>query len=79
MAEVRGLPALVAVDEDPEVLDRVEAQLARRYASDYRVECLRDTDEALRTLTQLGDAAVDVALVLVGQSIRRCPALPTSF
>jgi thioredoxin reductase (NADPH) len=64
-----ALPALVAVDKDPEVLDRVEAQLVKRYASDYRVECLRDPDEALRTLTELRDAAVDVALVLMGQSL----------
>ena len=72
MAQVHGLtgfPALVAVDEDPDVLDRVGAQLVRRYANDYTVECLRDSDEALRTLTRLRDAAVDVALVLVGQSL----------
>jgi thioredoxin reductase (NADPH) len=67
--DVMGLPALVAVDEDPEVLDRVEAQLVRRYASDYRVECLPDPDEALRMLTELRDATVDLALVLVGQSL----------
>ena len=64
-----GLPALVAVDEDPNILDGVEAQLVRRYASDYRIECLRDPDRALRTLEELRDAAVDVALVLAGQSL----------
>jgi thioredoxin reductase (NADPH) len=60
---------LVAVDEDPAVLDGVEAQLVSRYASDYRIECLRNPNEALRTLTRLRDAGVDVALVLVGQSL----------
>jgi thioredoxin reductase (NADPH) len=64
-----GLPALVAVDADPGVLDDVETQLVRRYGRDYRVECLRDPDEARRTLTELRDAAVDVALVLVGESL----------
>ncbi len=64
-----GLPALVAVDADPDVLEDVEAQLVRRYGSDYQVECLGDPDEGLRRLTELRDAAVDVALVLAGQSL----------
>ena len=62
------LPALVAVDEDRQVLDALEAQLVGRYANDYRIECLRDPDEALQTLEVLRDASVEVALVLVGQS-----------
>ena len=64
-----ALPALVAVDEDPDVLEDVETQLVRRYGRDYQVECLRDPDRALRRLTELKDAAVDVALVLAGQSL----------
>ena len=64
-----ALPALVAVDENPDVLNSVEAQLIRRYASDYRIECLHDPAEAVRTLSRLKDTAVDVALVLVGQSL----------
>jgi hypothetical protein len=36
------LPALVAVDEDRQVLDALEAQLVGRYANDYRIDCLRD-------------------------------------
>jgi thioredoxin reductase (NADPH) len=63
------LPALVAVDEDPGVLEAVEAQLAGRYANDYRIECLRDPEEALQTLGVLRDTAVEVALVLVGHSV----------
>ena len=35
-----ALPALVAVDEEPDVLADVETQLAQRYGRDYRVECL---------------------------------------
>jgi thioredoxin reductase (NADPH) len=71
MSRVRRmpLPALVAVDEDPRVLEAVEAQLVGRYANEYRIECLRDPDEALRTLSELRDTGVDVALVLVGQSL----------
>ena len=60
------LPALVAVDEDPQVLDALETQLVGRYANDYRIDCLRDPHQALRTLEVLRDAPVEVALVLVG-------------
>lgn len=71
MSRVRRtpLPALVAVDEDQQVLDVVEAQLAGRYATDYRIDCLRDADAALQTLAVLKDDSVEVALVLVGQSL----------
>jgi thioredoxin reductase (NADPH) len=71
MSRTRSMPppALVAVDEDRQVLDALEAQLVGRYANDYRIECLRDPDEALQTLEVLRDASVEVALVLVGQSL----------
>jgi thioredoxin reductase (NADPH) len=59
---------LIAVDEDPVLLREVETQLVQRYGRDYRVEALRDPDEALRTLTQLRDTGADVPLVLGGQS-----------
>jgi thioredoxin reductase (NADPH) len=61
-------PVLVAVDEDPDVLDEVETQLGQRYDRDYRVEGLRGRDEALRRLTELRDDGADVALLLAGQS-----------
>jgi thioredoxin reductase (NADPH) len=64
------MPVLVAVDEDLDVLDAVETQLEERYGRHYRVDCLADPDEALRTLTELAEAGADVALVLVGSSIR---------
>jgi thioredoxin reductase (NADPH) len=64
-----ALPVLLAVDDDPDVLEEVEAQLVRRYARDYRVECLRDPELALRMLTELRAAGLDVALVLAGQSL----------
>jgi thioredoxin reductase (NADPH) len=63
-----GLPVMVAVDEDPDVLENVAAQLDQRYGRDYRVERFRDPDEALRGLTGLRDSGADVALVLAGQS-----------
>jgi thioredoxin reductase (NADPH) len=63
-----ALPVLVAVDDDASVLEEVTTQLVHRYGRDYQVVCSRDPDEALRTLTELRDAAADVALVLAGQS-----------
>src|SRR4249920_3732142 len=64
-----ALPVLVAVDEHPEVLARVETQLSQRYGRDYSVECLSDPDEAVRRLTELRDAGEHVALVFAGQSL----------
>jgi thioredoxin reductase (NADPH) len=62
-------PVLVAVEENPDVLEEVETQLVQRYGRDYRVESTQSPDKALRTLTELRDAGADVALVLAGQSV----------
>jgi thioredoxin reductase (NADPH) len=62
------LPVLVAVDEDPHVLENVAAQLDQRYGRDYRVERFGNPDEALRGLKELRDSGADVALVLAGQT-----------
>jgi thioredoxin reductase (NADPH) len=60
--------AIVAVVEDPDVLDPVRAQLVDRYARHYRIECLRDPDEALALLEALADDGVEVALLLAAES-----------
>jgi thioredoxin reductase (NADPH) len=60
--------AIVAVSQDPVVLDGVEAQLIARYAQDYRVECLRDPDHAIALLQALANDEVGVALLLAGES-----------
>ena len=59
-----GRSLLLAVDEDPDALADVESQLIRRYAHDYRVECLADPAQALSLLTELAQDGEDVALVL---------------
>ncbi len=64
-------PLLLAVDEDRDALDDVEAPLVQRYGRDYRVECLADADEALRMLTGLARGGEDVALVLAATSFSR--------
>jgi thioredoxin reductase (NADPH) len=62
-------PVLLAVHEDEDVLEAVEAQLVQRYAHDYRVEGSNDPGQAVRTLAELGRAREEVALVLAGQSL----------
>jgi thioredoxin reductase (NADPH) len=66
-----GLPVLLAVDEARGALADVETQLVRRYAHDYRVECLTDPGEALRTLRELAAGGEEVALVLAGNAPSR--------
>jgi thioredoxin reductase (NADPH) len=60
--------AIVAVSQDPVVLDAVQTQLTDRYAHDYRIECPRDPDDALALLETLADDEVEVALLLATQS-----------
>src|SRR5262245_58381659 len=63
-----ALPVLLAVDEDPDALAEVGAQLVQRYGRDYRVESFRDPSDALRKLDELEQAGTDVALVLASQT-----------
>ena len=60
--------AVVAVSQDPVVLDAVHTQLGERYARDYRIECVQDPDDALTLLETLAAEGVEVALLLVTQS-----------
>jgi thioredoxin reductase (NADPH) len=62
-----ALPVIVAVDEDPDVLEHVRAQLAERYATRYRIECVQGGGEGARLLERLADEDADVALVLAGR------------
>jgi thioredoxin reductase (NADPH) len=60
-------PVLMAVDDDPAALARIEGELTRRYADDYRIVCV-DSAEAARTrLEALRDAEDEVALLLTEQ------------
>jgi thioredoxin reductase (NADPH) len=70
-----GLSLLLAVDENRDTLAAVESQLARRYARDYRVECLADPAQAMRLLTELAHSGEDVTLVLA----RNAPGRTTGF
>jgi hypothetical protein len=46
-------PTLVAVDEDAGALARVEEELQRRYACDYRILCESSPQAALKALEEM--------------------------
>ena len=60
-------PAILAVDDDREVLNAIERDLRRRYADRYRVLSATSAAEALETLRQLRQRSGAVALYLVDQ------------
>ncbi len=77
----RGLPLLLAVDDDAEALARLERELGR-YAADYDVRCMRSPKEALELLegadgraSDEGDAGggQEIALVLADQEMVELP------
>jgi thioredoxin reductase (NADPH) len=60
-------PAIITVDDDPQVLSAVERDLRRRYAADYRVIKAVSGDEALEALRQLRGRGDAVALIVADQ------------
>ena len=60
-------PVLLAVDDEPEALGRIEEELVRRYASDYRVVCVSSGAAACTELATMRAAGEDVAVVLADQ------------
>ena len=59
--------AILAVDDDPDALGRLEQELGRRYAGDYRVICERSVDHAQVELEAIRAEGRELALVLVDQ------------
>ncbi|MCC6791189.1 MAG: FAD-dependent oxidoreductase, partial [Thermomicrobiales bacterium] len=60
-------PALIAVDDDPEVLRTVQRDLRRAFGNDYRVLAADSPEVAIRTTEQLVEREEPVALFLVDQ------------
>jgi thioredoxin reductase (NADPH) len=60
-------PVLLAVDDDPNTLGRIEHELRQRYGSYYRVACERSPEAGMRTLQDLRAADNEVAVVLADQ------------
>ena len=65
-------PAILAVDDDPQVLRAVTRDLRRQYARDYRVVSAPSGEEALQTVRELRERGDDIALFVVDQ---RMPAM----
>jgi thioredoxin reductase (NADPH) len=60
-------PAILAVDDDPEVLGAVERDLRRRYRADYRIVRAGSGREALEAADELQKRGIAIALFLVDQ------------
>ena len=60
-------PAILCVDDDPDVLRAVARDLRRRYGDDYRVLRAPSGDEALDAMRELATKGQPVALVLSDQ------------
>ena len=60
-------PVLLAVDDDPNTLGRIEHELRQRYGSYYRVACEGSPEAGMRTLQDLRAADKEVAVVLADQ------------
>ena len=65
-------PAILAVDDDPQVLAAVRRDLLRQYGADFRVVVAPDGPEGLEAAQQLHERGEDLALFLVDQ---RMPGL----
>ncbi|HEX9863731.1 MAG TPA: FAD-dependent oxidoreductase [Acidimicrobiia bacterium] len=60
-------PVIIAVDDEPEVVQAVQRDLRARYAADYRVVWASGGQEAIDTLRTLALQGTPVALMLVDQ------------
>lgn len=60
-------PVIIAVDDEPEVVQAVQRDLRSRYASDYRIVWASGGQEAIDTLRSLALQDTPVALMLVDQ------------
>jgi len=60
-------PVIIATGgEDPAAFERLQSQLAERYACHYRIEPVRTPDDAGDLLDRLAADGTDLALVLAG-------------
>lgn len=63
--------AVMAVDEDPRSLTRVQHELEKRYGADYRIACESSPTAALATLRYLAKVQDPVAIVLADLRLRQ--------
>jgi len=60
-------PVILTMDENPQALERLRAELTRRYSADYQLEFETSAARALDGLAALRDKGVDVALVMAAK------------
>jgi thioredoxin reductase (NADPH) len=60
-------PAIITVDDDPQVLDAVQRDLRARYAADYRIVAAPSGPQALEALRSLKQRGDEVALIVADQ------------
>ena len=60
-------PVILAVDDEPEALSRIDAELTRRLGADYRIVCAGSGEDALAILQDLRAERAEVAVVLADQ------------
>jgi len=61
------MPVILAVDDDPDVIELIGSELMDRYGRAYRIETARASSTALKLLEELRDNGDQVALVLADQ------------
>ncbi|MEM1054567.1 MAG: FAD-dependent oxidoreductase [Bacteroidota bacterium] len=67
MADAPRKPAIVVVDDEPEVLRAIARDVRRRYGDDYRVIRTSSGEEAVDAVRQLAERGDAIALVLSDQ------------
>jgi len=68
-------PILFLVDDRPEVLEALAADLGRRFGGDHRILTEASPAAALETLLRLAEEAQEVALVVAGQAMAAMPGV----
>ena len=69
-------PILFLVDDRPEVLEALAADLSRRFGTDHRILAETSPAAGLETLLRLAEEAQEVALVVAGQRMADLPGVP---
>ena len=69
-------PVLFLVDDRPEVLEALAADLSRRFGTDHRILAEGSPGEALEELLRLAEQREEVAVVVAGQRMAELPGVP---